>query len=155
VLHTQDPAAAVALAGSELDISRETAAAAFVGIVALKSGLVRYASAGFMHAVQCDGAVAARLEPTGPLIGADGSWETAETLVLPGQILACLSDGLVSARDGRGRTLGFARLQDWLCESYGSDTDLIAKRIVGDAARFSEHAADDDLTVSLLARSTA
>ena len=154
-IRTNDnPSAAVAWANEQLsDLEPGLFVTAFVAIVNFTSGLVRFVNAGHPAALLADGVNTLELGPTGPLLGPfEGEWTTREAILSSGQMLVCYTDGLVEVRDENREEFGVDRLRAVLKENYGDDTDAIVKKTLAEVEAFVAGRADDDITLTIVAR---
>jgi serine phosphatase RsbU (regulator of sigma subunit) len=149
-----EPDEAVRWAAEQLDdLGDEMFLTAFVAVVDLPTGALRYANAGHPSALLCSPTHALELEPTGPIVGPFvGAWRTEGAGLDPGDTLAVFTDGLVEVRDMSGEEFGVERLTDLVCTSASDGAEAIAKRCVDEVAAFSPGRLRDDVTVALLCR---
>ncbi|HEY3095497.1 MAG TPA: SpoIIE family protein phosphatase [Acidimicrobiia bacterium] len=149
-----EPDEAVQWAAEQLDdLSDETFLSAFVAVIDLETGDMRYASAGHPPALLCSPTHALELEPTGPIVGPFlGPWRTAKGGLDPGDTLAVYTDGLIEVRNADNEEFGLQRLTDLVCESSCEEADRIVKRCVDDVVSFAPGRLRDDVTVVLLCR---
>jgi HAMP domain-containing protein len=149
-----EPDEAVHWAAEQLDdLGDETFLSAFVAVVDLQTGDMRYASAGHPPALLCSPTHALELEPTGPIVGPFlGPWLTAKAGLDPGDTLAVYTDGLIEVRNADQEEFGLQRLTDLVCESSCEEADRIVKRCVDDVVSFAPGRLRDDVTVVLLCR---
>jgi serine phosphatase RsbU (regulator of sigma subunit)/anti-sigma regulatory factor (Ser/Thr protein kinase)/DNA-binding NarL/FixJ family response regulator len=153
LLEGLEPSDALArLNGFVLSQERNTFATVGVGVLDIKTGLLRYASAGHLPPLALDASHAPQLMqvvgslPVGVL--ADTVYEQTETPLAPGATLVMYTDGLIETRE-RGLDQGFAEL---LTASAGPDRDpetLVAAIV----ERMGVAQSDDDVTMLAL-RST-
>jgi serine phosphatase RsbU (regulator of sigma subunit) len=149
-----EPDEAVQWAADQLgDLGDETFLTAFVGVVDLGSGGLRYANAGHPPALVCSSAQARELEPTGPIVGPlVGPWRTAFAGLERGDTLAIYTDGLVEVRNEQQEEFGPERLSDLVREASRDEADAIAKRCIDEISSFAPGRLRDDVTVVLLRR---
>lgn len=149
-----EPDEAVQWAAEQLDdLGDESFLTAFVAVVDLPTGEVRYASAGHPPALLCSPTHALELDPTGPIVGPFlGPWRTANAGLDPGDTLAIYTDGLVEVRNAQQEEFGVQRLTDLVCESSCDEADAVAKRCVDEITAFAPGRLRDDVTVVLLCR---
>jgi serine phosphatase RsbU (regulator of sigma subunit) len=149
-----EPGEAVEWAAEQLDdLGEETFLTAFVAVVDLGTGHMRYASAGHPPALLCSPSHARELEPTGPIVGLFlETWPTATAALDPGDTLAVYTDGLIEVRNADQQEFGFERLTDVICEASCEEADLIVKRCIDDIASFAPGRLRDDVTVVMLCR---
>jgi serine phosphatase RsbU (regulator of sigma subunit) len=149
-----EPGEALQWAAEQLDdLDEETFLTAFVGVVNLSTGDIRYAGAGHPPALLCSPSHAQELEPTGPIVGLfDGPWRTADAGLDPGDTLAVYTDGLVEVRNVEQEEFGVRRLTDLVCEAWCEEAEAIAKRCVDAISSFAPARLRDDVTVVLLCR---
>lgn len=105
-----------------------------------------------------------RLEPTGPIISVvGGGWTAAETVIAPGDLLICYTDGLLESRDDNGEELGEETLLTWcrdLSREARGDTpdervERVARGLFGLADRRSPDLRRDDVTIVVATRRPA
>jgi sigma-B regulation protein RsbU (phosphoserine phosphatase) len=149
-----EPDEAVQWASEQLDdLGDEAFLTAFVGVVNLQTGDMRYANAGHPPALLCSPSHALELEPTGPIVGPLlGPWRTATAGLDPGDTLAIYTDGVVEARSAEREEFGAQRLTDLVCQSSCEEAEAIAKRCVEEISSFAPGRLRDDVTVVLLCR---
>jgi serine phosphatase RsbU (regulator of sigma subunit) len=149
-----EPDEALQWAAEQLDdLGEETFLTAFVALVDLQTGDVRYASAGHPPALLCSPTRALELEPTGPIVGPFlGPWRTASARLDPGDTLAVYTDGLIEVRNAEQEEFGLQRLTDLVCESSCEEADRIVKRSLDNIASFAPGRLRDDVTIVLLCR---
>jgi serine phosphatase RsbU (regulator of sigma subunit) len=149
-----EPDEAVHWASDQLDdLGDETFLSAFVAVVDLETGDMRYASAGHPPALLCSPTHSVELEPTGPIVGPLlGTWRTANAGLDPGDTLAVYTDGLIEVRNADQEEFGLERLTDVICEASCEEADRIVKRCVDDVVAFAPGRLRDDVTLALLCR---
>ncbi len=149
-----EPGAAIQWASEQIDdLGDETFLSAFVGVVDMGTGEVRYANAGHPPALLCTTKLAVELGPTGPIVGLPtGGWSTARAAVAAGDTLAIYTDGLIEVRDDSGVAFGVERLVDLVCAASCDEADAIAKRCIDEITNFAPERLRDDATVVLLCR---
>jgi serine phosphatase RsbU (regulator of sigma subunit) len=150
-----EPDEAVQWATEQLDdLGDEAFLTAFVAVVDLGTGDMRYANAGHPPGLLCSPTHALELEPTGPIVGPflGGPWRTATAALDPGDTLAIYTDGVVEARSAEREEFGAQRLTDLVCESSCEEAEAIAKRCVDEISSFAPGRLRDDVTVMLLCR---
>jgi serine phosphatase RsbU (regulator of sigma subunit) len=149
-----EPGEAVGWAAEQLDdLGDESFLTAFVGVVDLPTGEIRYASAGHPPALLCSQTHALELDPTGPIVGPlSGPWSTADAGMEPSDTLAIYTDGLIEVRNDQREEFGVERLTDLVCESSCDEADAVAKRCIDDITAFAPGRLRDDVTVVLLCR---
>jgi serine phosphatase RsbU (regulator of sigma subunit) len=149
-----EPDEAVQWAAEQLgDLGDETFLTAFVGVVDLGTGGLRYANAGHPPALVCSPTQARELDPTGPIVGPlAGPWRTAFAGLDRGDTLAIYTDGLVEVRNEEQVEFGTERLTDLVCEASNEEADAIAKRCIDEISSFAPGRLRDDVTVVLLRR---
>lgn len=149
-----EPDEAVHWAAEQLDdLGDETFLSAFVAVVDLQTGDMRYASAGHPPALLCSPTHALELEPTGPIVGPFlGPWRTAKAGLDPGDTLAVYTDGLIEVRNADNEEFGLQRLTDVVCDASCEEADRIVKRCVDDVVAFAPGRLRDDVTIVLLCR---
>jgi serine phosphatase RsbU (regulator of sigma subunit) len=149
-----EPDEAVQWAAEQLgDLGEETFLSAFVAVVDLGTGDIRYASAGHPPGLLCSPMNALELEPTGPIVGPlAGAWRTDSAALEPGDTLAIYTDGLTEVRNAEDEEFGLERLTDLVCEASRDEADAIAKRCIDEISSFAPGRLRDDVTVVLLRR---
>jgi sigma-B regulation protein RsbU (phosphoserine phosphatase) len=149
-----EPDEAVLWAAEQLDdLGEETFLTAFVAVIDLETGDVRYANAGHPPALLCSPSHAVELGPTGPIVGLfSGSWHNASAGLDPGDTLAVYTDGLVEVRSAAGDEFGLQRLTDLVCGAAPDDAEAIVKRCIDDVTSFAPGRLRDDVTIALLCR---
>lgn len=149
-----EPGEAVHWAAEQLDdLDEEMFLTAFVAVVDLETGEMRYANAGHPPALLCSPTHALELEPTGPIVGLFlGPWQTATAALDPGDTLAVYTDGVIEVRNAEQQEFGLQRLTDVVCGASCEEAEQIAKRCVDDIASFAPGRLRDDVTVVLLCR---
>jgi serine phosphatase RsbU (regulator of sigma subunit) len=125
----------------------ESFVVAFLAVVDLETGRVRYASAGHEPAWAILGQEVVALPPTGPVIGmeSESQYETHELYLQPGDSLILATDGLTESRDGNGQLLGATGVMVWLSELTGGAqalADAIVRRLRKRSSRIT-----DDLAI--------
>jgi HAMP domain-containing protein len=148
------PDEAVQWASEQLDdLGDEAFLTAFVAVVNLETGDMRYANAGHPPGLLCSPSQALELEPTGPIVGPSlAPWHTATACIERGDTLAIYTDGVVEARSAEREEFGTQRLTELVCESSCDEAEAIAKRCVDEIASFAPGRLRDDVTVVLLCR---
>ena len=88
----------------------------------------------------------------GMLLGVFPTVELADDKVVlhPGDTLVLVTDGVLEARDAKGREFGFDRLTDLLATCAGRSAEGIARRIERSVLDHREDRADDDLAIVVL-----
>jgi HAMP domain-containing protein len=149
-----EPNDAVQWASEQLDdLGDETFLSAFVAVVDLSTGDVRYASAGHPPALLCSQTHALELDPTGPIVGPfTGPWNAASAGLDPGDTLAVYTDGLIEVRDDGGLEFGAQRLGDLVCGASCDEAEAIAKLAVDEVTSYAPGRLRDDVTIALLCR---
>ncbi len=149
-----EPGEAVLWAAEQLDdLGEETFLTAFVAVIDLETGDVRYASAGHPPALLCSPSHAVELGPTGPIVGLfTGSWQNASAGLDAGDTLAVYTDGLVEVRNAAGDEFGLHRLTDLVCGAAPDEAEAIVKRCIDDVTSFAPGRLRDDVTIALLCR---
>jgi sigma-B regulation protein RsbU (phosphoserine phosphatase) len=150
-----EPDEAVRWAAEQLDdLGDETFLTAFVAVVDLRTGDMRYASAGHPPALLCSPTHALELEPTGPIVGPFvGPWRTVTAGLDTGDTLAVYTDGVIEARNAEHEEFGVQRLTDLVCGSSCEEAEAIVKRCIDEISSFAPGRLRDDVTVALLCRS--
>jgi sigma-B regulation protein RsbU (phosphoserine phosphatase) len=149
-----EPSEAVQWASEQLDdLGEETFLTAFVAVVDLGTGDIRYASAGHPPALLCSSTHAIELDPTGPIVGPFvGPWETASAGLDPGDTLAVYTDGLVEVRNSAREEFGVQRLGELVCAASCDEAEAIVKLAVDEVTSYAPGRLRDDVTVALLCR---
>jgi serine phosphatase RsbU (regulator of sigma subunit) len=149
-----EPDEAVQWAAEQLDdLGDETFLTAFVAVIDLPTGDVRYANAGHPPALLCSPSHAVELEATGPIVGPFvGPWHNASVGLDPGDTLAVYTDGLIEVRNAAGKEFGVQRLTDIVCGAAPDDAEAIVKRCFDDVTSFAPGRLRDDVTIALLCR---
>ena len=149
-----EPDEAVQWAAEQLDdLGDEAFLSAFVAVIDLGTGDMRYANAGHPPALLCAPSHALELEPTGPIVGPVlAPWRTATASIDPGDTLAIFTDGVVEARSAEREEFGAQRLTHLVCDSSCDEAEAIAKRCVDEISAFAPGRLRDDVTVVLLCR---
>jgi serine phosphatase RsbU (regulator of sigma subunit) len=149
-----EPDEAVQWAAEQLDdLGDETFLTAFVAVIDLPTGDVKYANAGHPPALLCSPSHAVDLETTGPIVGPFvGQWQNASAGLDPGDTLAVYTDGLTEVRNAAGQEFGVQRLTDIVCGAAPDDAEAIVKRCVDDVTSFAPGRLRDDVTIALLCR---
>jgi len=153
LLEGLEPSDALArLNGFVLSQERNTFATVGVGLLDVRTGLLRYASAGHLPPLLLDAASPPRLVEVMPSLPvgviADAVYEQSERPLAPGATLVLYTDGLIESRT-RGLEQGFGEL---LHVSAGPERDPEAL-VAAIVARMGVAESDDDVTLLAL-RST-
>lgn len=123
---------------------------AFVGVIELDTGRVRYANAGHPPALMTDGDHVIALDQGGPLIGAfDATWSTAEAVLEPGWTLLVHSDGVTDAVGDDRERFGDERLRSTIDTA---DPIALLDRVQLEVDRFRRGPRADDITVIAMHR---
>lgn len=122
----------------------------FLGVLDVRSGEVRYASAGHEGLRRTAAGEVHRIAPTGPIVGIDpqATYETGTFRLAPGDAIVLTTDGATESRDTRGALLGIEGLAEWvrtLPQSAQGAADEIVSRVRRRSRRIS-----DDLAVLVL-----
>ena len=149
-----EPSDAVQWAAEQLDdLGEETFLTAFVAVVDMRTGDVRYASAGHPPALLCSPTHAVELDPTGPIVGPFvGPWETATAALDPGDTLAVYTDGLIEVRNSSREEFGVERLAELVCAASCDEAEAIVKLAVDEVTSYAPERLRDDITIALLCR---
>jgi serine phosphatase RsbU (regulator of sigma subunit) len=149
-----EPGEALLWAAEQLDdLDEETFLSAFVAVVDLATGDVRYASAGHPPALLCSPTHAVELDPTGPIVGLfAGPWKTESSGLDPGDTLAVYTDGLTEVRNAANEEFGVKRLGDLVCGASCDEAEAIVKLVVDEVASYAPGRLRDDVTIALLCR---
>ncbi len=120
---------------------------AFLAVVDLDTGRVRYASAGHEPAWAILGRDVVTLPPSGPVIGMEpeSEYDAHELHLRSGDSLILTTDGLTESRDGGGELLGSTGVMVWLSELEGGAqafADAIVRRLRKRSSRIT-----DDLAI--------
>lgn len=112
----------------------------------------RYANAGHPPLLLATAEGVTELPPTGPLLGplATG-WATAEAELEPGAVLVVYTDGLVEARDERGRQFGTERLISLVVRHRVQGPKRLANACVDAVRATANGRLTDDCTIVALA----
>jgi serine phosphatase RsbU (regulator of sigma subunit) len=125
----------------------ESFVVAFLAVVDLETGRVRYASAGHEPAWAILGQDIVALPPSGPVIGMESAsqYDAHELHLRAGDSLILTTDGLTESRDGSGELLGSTGVMVWLAELEGGAqalADAIVRRLRKRSSRIT-----DDLAI--------
>jgi serine phosphatase RsbU (regulator of sigma subunit) len=125
----------------------ESFVVAFLAVVDLDTGRVRYASAGHEPAWAILGQDVVALPPSGPVIGMEpeSQYDAHELHLQAGDSLILTTDGLTESRDGGGELLGSTGVMVWLSELEGGAqalADAIVRRLRKRSSRIT-----DDLAI--------
>ncbi|HYU35377.1 MAG TPA: SpoIIE family protein phosphatase [Thermoanaerobaculia bacterium] len=116
----------------------EKYATAFLGVLEVDTGLLRYTNAGHNPAllVRADG-TAEELAATGPPLGLFSvtPYSAAEKVLAPGDLLVLYTDGFVEAMDPEGEEYGLERLQA-VCVRHAEDGEALAAALDQDLEEF-------------------
>jgi serine phosphatase RsbU (regulator of sigma subunit) len=123
---------------------------AFIGLLDLRTGVLRYASAGHPAPLVLRGAEVIAAEGADMLLGAfeDMVYAQREAHLAPGDMLFLYTDGLVEAPGGEDR-YGETRLTDLLRDLRKDDGDQLLTEVFEAVTAFSDGGLEDD--VALLA----
>lgn len=114
------------------------------------TGRLRYANCGHPSAllIRGDGDVA-RLEPTCTVLGLFPDWDCAagECQVLPGDMLALYTDGVIESFNEAGEEFGEHRLLETLRRHREQPSHALLASTVDEVRRFSPHEQHDDITL--------
>jgi serine phosphatase RsbU (regulator of sigma subunit) len=123
-------------------------ATVFFAVLDPATGGVEYVNAGheLPLLLTADGAVRARLAPTGPAVGlmADLPFGVARECIGPGETLVVYTDGVVDARSPAEESYGEDRLMDLLADGGATAQGLIERvdsalgAFIADAAQFDD-----------------
>lgn len=132
---------------------------ALYAILNVKTGLLRYASAGHSAPLcrrQRSGAVE-ELPASGYLLGAfaDASFSEEETLLNEGDALVLYTDGVTEARDVEGRFFGEERLKSAVAAAGGCSAEELVQSIVSAVNSFSGTMQQTDDQTILVAKREA
>jgi len=116
----------------------------FLGVLDLRTGDVRYASAGQEGLRRTAAGEVRRLAPTGPIVGIDPAaiYETGAFRLAPGDAIFLTTDGATESRDQRGDLLGIEGLAAWVA-SAPQAAQAAADEIVARVRRRSRRISDD------------
>jgi sigma-B regulation protein RsbU (phosphoserine phosphatase) len=126
---------------------------AFVAVVDIDDGSVRYANAGHPPAFisASDGDV--ELEPTGALVGLVGTgWDTASATIESGDNLCVYTDGLIEIRNADREFFGPERLRSLIRGARCEQAPAIVQRCLDEAELFAAGRIHDDATIVVLCR---
>lgn len=146
-------------------VSGNRTAGRFVSLAVVevdRDGSFVWANAGHVSPLLLDsgGAVTARLDSTGPVLGLEESmalpYGRAFGQLAPGGLLALYTDGIVEAEGRRGEEFGENRLVDALAAARHRDPEEIVAAVFEALDRFTDGAAQlDDQTLVVLRRPPA
>ncbi len=128
----------------------------FYGVIDLKTGEMRYASAGHNPPLLCRGAGdLVRLEARGIVLGImrDAALEEQRIRLEPGDTLMLYTDGVTEAIDEHEEQFGEARLQETLCAHHDQPLGDLRQTLLDTIAEFTAGQPPfDDLTLVLVRR---
>ncbi len=130
-------------------------ASAFFGLLDTASGRLAYSLAGHPAPVLCrSGEPPAFLPSAQVVLGADRSsrYETAETVLDPGDLLVLYTSGLTETRDARGRRYGAQRLLEAVAATGDRPAGSIPEHLFLSAFSFSDGMLSDDMAVVAMRR---
>jgi len=131
----------------------------FSGVIDPLSGQLRFVNCGHLPPMVLrarDGEISRPTEGNVPLgLMTSVSYQEHSITMLPGDLLICISDGIVEAQDREGTFWEDSLLQAVLSENRNNTPSLLAKCVVEAVDRFSGGAEQaDDMTVIVIKRST-
>jgi sigma-B regulation protein RsbU (phosphoserine phosphatase) len=132
----------------------------FLGVLSVKTGVVRYVNGGHNPGLLVDGesATLERLEVGGMVVGAMPGvpFEQGEAVLEPGASLTLVSDGVTEAMDEQGDMFGEERLEEALAAAPGTGAKATMLRVVESVERFrGRRELPDDLSVVVIHREAA
>jgi phosphoserine phosphatase RsbU/P len=142
---------------TEVHAAANMFATTFFAVLDPASGQLAYVNGGHNPPVVLgpDGAIKARLKPTGPAVGLfpDVEYRIEQVKLEPGDVLFTFTDGVTDARDPRGKQFGEPRMLDLVTQPCASASGLLDR--VDDAVRTHIGSASqfDDITMLALRRS--
>lgn len=152
-----DPGDCLALANRALAAENNALlfATAFLGVLDLSSGQLRYASAGHNPPLirRSAGGLEAMDQECGLVLGAmdDSSYPTHEGRLAPGDMLLLYTDGVTEAHDARNQLYGEARLSACLAQVPASSARNMTEDLLDEIGRFTGDSPQfDDITVTAL-----
>ncbi len=126
---------------------------AFVAVIDLPSGRIRYANAGHPPPLLFDGTEVHRLDPGGPLVGAfEANWPTTETTLPDGSTLLVHTDGLTDVVGDERERFGDERLRAAITTA---DPHLLLERLESEVELFRRGTRTDDITAIAIHRAVA
>ncbi len=157
--HTGDPVEALERVNRILVEERQTGmfATALCGVLDLRSGSFRFASAGHEAPIRLpgDGSAPASAADGGPLLGLFAGLALREQVLQlePGDLLALYTDGVTDAVSPSGERFGYDRFVASLAAHRAAGPEALAQAVVGDILEFQgDRQAADDLALLLLRR---
>ena len=147
------PGAAFAWLSSHLGDTGELFLTGVIVEVSASSGEVRYASAGHPPLLLGGLTGVTELPATGPLLGPlAGRWETETAQLERGGVLLAYSDGLIEARDGKGKQFGVERVAALMAQHQLAGVAEVTDATVAAVEEFAAEGGRDDITLCALGR---
>jgi hypothetical protein len=86
-----------------------------------------------------DDSPAAQLQSGGPMVGADPAahWEEETVRVLPGDVVAAVSSGVLGARNVMGQPFGPSRMEEYVKEYRRQPMDAVSSGVLGGVLAWS------------------
>jgi anti-sigma regulatory factor (Ser/Thr protein kinase) len=126
---------------------------AFVAIIDVRTGEMRYANAGHPDAIVRDGSSLTMLSPTGPILGPiPATWATNRARVPVGGTLVVYTDGLTEARDDQRSFYGAERLGEVVGRLECSEAQPFVEHLLHDLDTFQPARFADDVTLVVACR---
>ena len=151
-IESHEPGEALGWVADRLGDTGEQFLTGVIFVLHVRTGIVRYASAGHPPLLLAGLTGITRLGPTGPLLGPiGGRWTTEEVKLARGGALVAYSDGLIEARDASGVPFGVRRLAEVIDRTQLDGPDLIADACL-EAVQLHQASREDDLTLVALSR---
>ncbi|HEU5037395.1 MAG TPA: SpoIIE family protein phosphatase [Nocardioides sp.] len=144
-------AAALPVVRTTLADDTETFVTLLVAVVDVGADTLSYVNAGHPPPLVVRAEGVDPLEPTGPLVSpvlGDATWDVATVPFGPGERLVAFSDGVLEARDSRGREFGAEGVR----AAMRSDAPAHVVRELRSAVRDHEVAPRDDVTILVAGR---
>lgn len=126
----------------------------FAGVLDPATGIIRYINGGHEPPIvlDADHQIKARLERTGPVLGAlpDMEFNIEEIMLEPGEVLFTYTDGLSDANDEKGHFFSTARIHEQLQQPASSAAEMLDGVIKAVQAHIGEAEQFDDITVLVI-----
>jgi sigma-B regulation protein RsbU (phosphoserine phosphatase) len=136
------------------DLSEGRFVTLFFGILDTTSWSYSYAGAGHDgYLLDADANVKKRLHSTGPPLGwfPEGSYESDEVSLSPGDLLLLMTDGLTEAFSAGREMFGRDRIIEVIRRTRDADSEQIVEEIFREVASFSEGTEQaDDMTIIVM-----
>jgi sigma-B regulation protein RsbU (phosphoserine phosphatase) len=148
------PGDAIATAADQLgDLGDEVFLTTFAGVIDTRTGGMRYANAGHPPAFVAQSDSVIELGPTGPLVGLlRREWQTAETVIGPGDTLCAYTDGLIEVRNDENEFFGPDRLLELVQGARCDQAPAVVKRCLDEVQGFAPGGLRDDATIVVVCR---